>query len=367
VAISPRRSTALLVLSALAVAAALALAVWSDRTRFMRAAGGASIVELRLLPALEKWRTGPRPAGVAGMALFGDSVADCAGDTTLGNVLQAELARGGLETSVVSLTQSALRPLHFYYLLDRVLAGQPRVVVVEVNMRAFSDHWLKDARWRFPELSRWLSVRRALRVREALAAEGLDLFAPPLYRLEAWLGVLYVTPGVRVLGQDVLAAGGSDLNEALGLELRPPVLHSHRSRLDAPLARAWYAHEPAATPTAGVLRAILVELRAAGVAPVFFVAPIDVDRLDELGVRDELALPARLAALRTAVGADDAEWVDLHAALTGADIFDYAGHPHGRGCARLGSPLAAAVLHHPALASGPVAPQVYSAQSTTPR
>ncbi|HYC21207.1 MAG TPA: hypothetical protein VEI94_00815 [Candidatus Bathyarchaeia archaeon] len=60
---------------------------------------------------------------------------------------------------------------------------------------------------------------------------------------------------------------------------------------------------------------MLSELRAADVPTLFFVAPINVDRLAELRLTGELALPERLAALRDAIGASRNEWADFHALL----------------------------------------------------
>jgi len=85
--------------------------------------------------------------------------------------------------------------------------------------------------------------------------------------------------------------------------------------LTAQTGREEYGIDQVKRPTTFILRALLSELRAADVPTLFFVAPINVDRLAELRLTGELALPERLAALRDAIGASRNEWADFHALL----------------------------------------------------
>jgi hypothetical protein len=302
--------------------------------------------EARLLPALRTWRARRRPQAIEPVALFGDSVAGMPGFSPLAAGIQQALGEHGIHTDVLAVVHWAFRATQFYYLLDEVLAGRPQLVAVEVNPRAFSAAWARRADWRFAGLSRFLSLRRALRVRPALAADEVSLLDPLLYGLEDAVGALDLADGIRARAALALDSAGEAAGARLGLARSAagdPRVADARLPLDVPRALAWYGGEPAAQPTAGVLRAVVRELRAAGVTVVLYVTPVNVERLAALGLDEVVALPRKLEALRVAVGAAPEEWLDLHASAAEGEFADATEHLTAPATARVAGRVAAAL------------------------
>ena len=146
-----------------------------------------------------------------------------------------------------------------------------------------------------------------------------------VFRLEESTDTLCLAEGVRLLAERAVRSIGAGLNLALTLQQRSTreIVGRYTPRaVNADIARAWYGHDLASHPAAAAFRQLLQELRSAGVVTIFFVAPIDTDRLEALGVAGELAVPERLAALQQAIGAQASEWLDFHAAFRRDDFRD---------------------------------------------
>jgi hypothetical protein len=343
-----RRVLAVLVPCLLALVAAGAW-VWARHARLAAVATAGTLVESRVLPSIARWSTRPRPAGTVGAVLFGDSLVGIEpASTALGRGLRAELAARGTPVDLLEVTNHSFHAIEFYYLLDEVLAGRPRVAVIEVNLVSFAPDWNSRRGRGFPELSRYLTFARAHAVRDALAEERVGILDPWIYRLRAATHTLHLIEGVRIQGQDVLAAWGDRVNRTLGLDA---LTLDERRRQDAlallhlgpDLARTWFGGDPTTTPTAHVLRVLVQALRDAGVDVVLYVSPMNVERLAALGLTDELRLDDEVEAVRRAVGARPEEWVDLHAAARGSDFLDGAGHLRPPAIEALTPPIAAAV------------------------
>lgn len=333
-----------------------AAGLWLDRDRLRSLGASFSLADTRILPALAAWTDGPGPPDHVRVALFGDSVLECEkGSTKLGPMLSETLDAHGVPNALVTVGQTALRPVHFYYFLDRVLAARPQLAVIEVNVVAFSPWWIEGRYLGFREQSRLLSPGRSLRARRALDAERVSLLDPAIYRLEERLGVLYVMEGLRRTWEGRLATWGLTVSAAMGVpEARPAVHPLGVADLDSAEARLFYGNDLAGAPTAGALRLLLEDLRAAGVATLLFVTPLPVDRFAELGLADELALPARLARLRAAVGAAPGEWLDLHDMLPSDAFGDYRAHLHPDACRRVAGRLVDALATRVGRASAAV-------------
>jgi hypothetical protein len=334
---APARAIAALAVGAtLTVAALLALA-WSARGWLEGPLRDAGAPERGVLAAIEEWRgrRDPTPRAV----LFGDSLTQCGGRLTVGTALDRTLRQRGRPQTFLTLWGAAFGPLQHYYLLDDVLAGSPRLAIVEVNLARAGLAELAP-HLRYLGLSRKLTLRRALRVRQALAAEGVTLFDPFLYRLEERLGILYLVPGVQARWQEWLDAAGAAASRAL--RLRTVGVDARQVRqmwFDAARARRVFGGV-GTSPLDRVLGELGRALRAAGVQVLFYVAPVDVERLDRLGVREALALPARIEALRAVAGAAPEEWLDLHALLPGDAFKDWVGHLRLPACDRVAAALA---------------------------
>jgi hypothetical protein len=313
--------------------------VLSQRASLVRLGRGFSGLEGKVLPAIRDWPERRHPPGVRRGVVFGDSVVDWQG-VRLGDLTSAELGSRKLDTEFLTVSHPWLRPIQFYYLLDEVLAGRPEVAIVEVDLHAFSSGWSDSPVLRAKDLSRLMSPRRAWRIRQVLAGEGLGLLDPWIFRLEERLDVLYLVDGVRESGRSTLERLGNQVNAALRLPTPPPL---RAGPLTAEEARLWFDTDPARHRSAIVLRELLWGLREAGVVTVLFVAPIDVERMAGFGVLDGLHLPQRIEALRQAVGATPEEWRDLHALLPSKAIRDSTMHLFPEGGERVAEALADAL------------------------
>jgi hypothetical protein len=298
---------------------------------------------------LHEWTARPRSPQLLGTVYFGDSLVIGAGYSAVPRLLEERLAERGIEIALGWVVHLAFRPINFYELAGQVLAGGPRIAVVEVNVRLLSAYAAARPPYRFVTLSRFLSPRRQWRAREALAADEIGVLDPALYRLEERLDVLHVADGVRIRADDALVATGNAVTRVLGLRTRDIGWWVARMReilehLDAAEARAAYAVDQGSHPLTAALRGLGRELRAAGVLTLFYGAPVDVDRLAALGVREEIGLAARVEALRQAVGAPREEWLDLHDLLPGAAFMDTQNHLQREGVERVAAAIADALV-----------------------
>lgn len=301
------------------------------------------LIERQVIPRIAAWSEVVEPPARRKAVLWGDSVVSWAG-VDLGTSIAAELRERGVDTDLLTVAHPAFRAIHFYYLLDDVLAARPRIGVVQVNPAAFSPGWTAQSD-RYRNLSRKLGPGRVPAVHDALAAEGVTLLDPFLYRLEDRLGLLYVVEGLRAWWFDELTRLGDALNAALPIASGPTVgrVLARMSRSDAFTVRARYGGDLAADPQAGVLREMLRRLRAADVTPLLYVTPVNVERLAALGVRDALDLERGIERLRQAVGATPDEWLDLHALLPATDFHDATEHLHPDASRRVAAAVADAV------------------------
>jgi hypothetical protein len=329
---------------ALAFAVTLALLLgWGWRHREdIRAAGTRSV---NYDGSLEKLRaTAERPAGAPRVVVFGDSLLGC-GTVDVPGLLGRSVLAEGRPVQVVRADGLAFRALQFYYLLDDVLAARPSLAVVEVNLASLTNIGF-GRQIRYLSLSRALSVADALRVRGALAQDDLTLLDPWLYRVEARHDLLYVSDGLQTWARQRLADAGGWVNRRLGLRVSEMNLRAARlaaKGVGAPLMRDLYAVDQTRLPMTAALRGVYRRLRRAGVDVQLWVAPITVNRLADLGVREELDLPARIERLRVAVGATPEEWLDLHALHPKEVFVDWAGHAKPEGCQRTAERIASAL------------------------
>ena len=156
------------------------------------------------------------------VVVFADSLDFCAmlPDKAVDSVsrwISETMSKAGTPVDLFDLGQPGLRPLHYYAMLDEVLAKTVGLMVIEINLRSFVDPKIHPGPERLPQLSRKLGVHDALRVRRNLELDGLSLLDPPIARLKEQLGLLYVFEGLRQLALDRLAAMGKTANELLGL------------------------------------------------------------------------------------------------------------------------------------------------------
>ena len=306
-------------------------------------------LQAKLMGHVAAWQALPPVERMTSVVLLGNSVVNCPG-TSVAEALATSLAAASPPAlrarahvgEVVAITQRGLRPLHFYALLDDILAGRPRSFVIAVVLRVFSPSFTFSHVLEYAALTRNLSFRRSLAVADALHEEGLTLLDPMIYRAEDALGLLDVVTGVRVWAGDVLDGVGEGVRRLAGLRGASPVARGYRVLPGFPTvdeARADYLVDQPGSTSARVLRDIVAIARDAGRPPLLYVSPVDMDRLTELGLRDELQIDERVAALRAAIGVTPGEWLDLHAMLPARFFRDRNNHLEPEGCARVADAL----------------------------
>lgn len=344
------RTAAALVVPCLLVLGLLGGTAWWNRAA-LRARLPRQQTEPALFTAIDRWASRPAPPGGIRAVLFGDSLGHCSGargmqlsrGVLVGETLARRLADGGPKLNLLEIRHGAFRPLVYAYYLDDVLAGRPQLAVIEVNVGLFSDAATYPRAMRFSSLARRLPMRRAWRLREALARDELSLLDPLVYRLYDRLDTVNLLAGVEALGRDWLDGLGRAVNARLGPD---PAAHD-TTRLAAYVeilrqsARGHYHAEFAAHPASGVLREMRDALRGAGAVVLFYVSPIRIQALQWLGLLDEADLSARIERLRDAIGATPAEWVDLHSLVDDDSSFlDNSGHMYRPGCEQVAAALA---------------------------
>ena len=307
----------------------LALGVaWWFRAPLVEKATKANGVDRVVLPALEKWAADPTPGTVRGV-FFGDSLTMSL--TSIGRggskdgvpvIVEKALRDAGTKIDLLALTHAAFRPLHLAYVLDDVLAGRPRFVVVELNLRLIAPTWDALPALRFLPLSRRLPLRRQLELAPFLREEGIGTLHPGVYRVQEALSLLYVMDGIRITGSDWMSAQSSRVEGAFGLARSDRQVQSLERNDD----RAAYASRLADGPSAAILHMLDRELAAAGVWTLYYVSPVNPDALAAAGVTDTAALAARVDELRTAAGVPPERWLDLHALLPASAFLDRMNH-----------------------------------------
>ena len=328
-----------LLVPALAVIGVFAAVVAVNRDALDELGRGESTVDERLLPALRSWRDRvPSTPQTHRGAFFGDSIV---ADVDLPALVAHELAQRGVDVDLASVAHQGLLPLHYYCLLDQVLAGRPEVAVVSLNLPAVSRRL-----WGVPPLARMarlLSPARAWRIRGLLARGEINLLDPWIYRVEDRLGALHVVDGLRELGRRLSYVGG-DARSANVLQMRESValgtrrdLAERRNRQDDALAT---------NPTLAVIRELVAALREAGVRPVLYLTPVDTspEHLASWDIAgDDASLTTLVEDYRRAIGAAPEEWIDLHALLRSDERRDRFGHLRPVGADHLAAVLADAL------------------------
>lgn len=327
--------------SSCAVTVALLLGwAWHNRAWLQAPILERGSIEAGVLNELRVWRD-LSPA-VPKAALLGNSLTDCKDGSSVGDLTARRLAARNAPYALVVPWGGAFGPLQYYYLLDDVLAGKPRVVIMEIDTIRLVSTGVSPGLL-YLALSRNLSFRRALRVRSALASEGLTLLDPFLYRVEAQLDVMYLVPGVQAHWRELFTRWGAAVNEAAGVRTTPLDARALRMlSLDA--ARAVVAPDPAESPLVPVLREIAHDLRRAGVTVLFYVSPLNDTLLARSVGGPERRVRQRIDRLRVAVGAAPEEWVDLHDALPSDAFHDWVGHMLPLGCERVSEAIADALI-----------------------
>ncbi len=298
---------------------------------------------------LERLRARNPAAPAQHISFLGDSTSMMFPDGNLGldhqlGVVLASHESARLPVQVFSLAAPGYTQFTQYFLSHRVADARPDAVVLAFNLASFSNQWREADR---PMLAAWLPARH---LGEALAL--------PLH----WIGLstdemLLYTTVIRVGGFDAwqkltraqarCVRGWGALTTWLQAKsgspnglVYPNLLFFHRrlaqysvgpperessalahSRLDAVLAGVGPDH-----PVLQVLRATLAVFRARGIPVFVYIAPLNVEHLERIGLYDREGLRRGVESVRRVVLAGGATLIDLHDLLPDAAFADGGGH-----------------------------------------
>ncbi len=354
-----------ILLPALAVLALATGWLWFGRADLAQVGMKSAPFERSAMMAMLQWQATP-PQGVFRVVVFGDSLFLVKGDAdhpkqvhsiALGDSLKAER----VPAAVLTLVQAAFRPIHLWYLLDDVIEIRPDLVVVEVNLRLLGLQRHLPASYRFAALSRRMSPRRLLRLRDAMQLEEVDPVGPFLWKASEAMGTLYAADGARDMGRETLKDLGLRTNAALGLVSMGRI--NPFEKLDsADEVELMYGWDPEEHPGVDALRAIREELETLGIPVVFVVAPIRTDLVAKLGMREEIQLSARVNRLREVIGASHQEWLNLSSALPQTAFRDEQNHLTADGMQMVSDRIARRTAQRLRVEHGEVMDQLHARQ-----
>ena len=298
-----------------------------------------------IYPQARKWRRSLQRDRVhARVALIGDSVllSDWANSVPV-QVRRSLALRGPLLLNVQSLGWPGLGPIAEYCLADEIIAAQPDLIVLEVNLRGFVAGSLGSAG--YPELAGHIETGRLLEAATLpLSDAGITLDRLLFYRglvafgLEpAWIDVLDRQARL-VHERDELelwvdASTGSkaryERKLSIGIvayarSLVPGRNRATRARLQKNMWPVFEGISPE-TGRLRVLGATLSTFRKAGIPVVVWLAPANVQHFRYLGL-DVEGLDRSAAAIRQVVEGAGASFVDLHWLLPDAGFADSSDH-----------------------------------------
>lgn len=306
---------------------------------------GVQVQLLTLRSLVEK----PRAEGEKRIAFLGDSTSMYFPNGNLGidHLLEDALDERAAQQPpfrVFSLAAPGYTQFTQYFLSHRVAATRPDAVVLAFNLASFSNQWRAADR---PRLASWLPFRN---VPEALLLPlhwiGVSTDELLLYTgtiavggFEAWRWLLHAQARC-VRAWDALAEwlqargggpGGLDYRTEHFLTRRardfskgPPERETAwlaRSRLDAVLAGVGPEH-----PVMRMLAATVAVFRERGIPVFVYVAPVNVEHLDRIGLGDREGLRRGVESVRRVVEAGGATLVDVHDLLPDAAFLDGGGH-----------------------------------------
>jgi hypothetical protein len=256
------------------------------------------------------------------------------------------------ERGVAALVYPGLDPADYYGLADEIASARPRLVIFTLSLGVFSPN--RDPAGGRPELMGWIAPRRLpetltlpLRVLGVTAdqlllqlgivhAGAFDLWRT-VRTQQARVGRAWQTlhdrlppreePGPTAELRRLLAVRKLERWTLGGFERmsREGAEHFLGAALDG---------VPRDHPILRVLGATLKRLAREGVGSLVYVAPIDVEHLEFLGIDTGAYLPDTIAVVADVVRGSGGEFADLHRLLpddrfSDPNHFDNPGQPHG--------------------------------------
>jgi len=254
----------------------------------------------------------------------------------------AERRDGRPEFDVGGVAFSGLSIFSHYFISDRLIALRPDQLVLAVNPASFSRRWRAHER---AQLAGWIPARRwpeavALPLYEVgvsadrllyyhlvAAAGGAEIWRW-LQREQVRVAHAYWAAAVWLQERSGLPQGLqyrrvhalTNFDQLLETKHRPTRLLARS--LFGPVLDGLEADDPGIE----VLDALLAHFREAGIRVVLYVAPINVEYLQRLGVYDAEGVARSMATIEALARRQGAAFLDLHDLLPDAAFRDATNH-----------------------------------------
>ena len=264
-------------------------------------------------------------------------------DHQLGVALDA-LAPAGSHFRMFSLAAPGYTQFTQYFLSHRIANARPDAVVIAFNLASFSNQWREADR---PKLAAWLPARHlgeafrlplhwiGLSIDELLiytatvSAGGFELWRSLLHQqarcVHAWASLATWLQAHSGMPDGLAYLKLHYYQRRLAqYDVGPPQrekLELARSRLGAVLAGVGPEH-----PVLRVLSATLAVFRERGIPVFVYIAPINVEHLDRIGLRDREGLRRGVESVRRVVLAGGGVLIDAHDLLPDVAFEDGGGH-----------------------------------------
>ncbi len=241
---------------------------------------------------------------------------------------------------------------HYYFLMGRVLALRPDVVVLVAHLRVFNlrrfelagnTQKFDDLASMIPASELWRALGLPLDAR-GISAPGLLLMR--LFRGEGGERALYLFEGLRFMFQE------ADFWPALPVDDSPRMTWQRGMQSLALTLKSYDVPLGRRQPVVRMMGATVRMAAAAGVRTLVVGSPIPCGAMGLRGWYDPADYVQRFAVLRAVVEENGGTFVDLHEALAREEFIDGAGHYNAAGAQHLADlvePVVRAELHAAAL------------------
>lgn len=316
---------------------------------------GAGLALTQQLEAVSKTPRGLRVVYLGDSLVMRRAEGDDTPPRRLRRLLRSQGRLGPVQLRPVAL--AGLGAFSHYFFSDAVAEVDPDLVVLSVNLRWFSGFWNRVVER--GALVGWLPARRWPEA-ATLPLHAVGVSAD-MVLLERALVVSGAMPAWHRLRREQVRLGGglaraedwvqgwaggpvayrrahSAADAALLARGNRSSLHQVQQTLGEVLDGVGPEH-----PSLRALDAALGGLRARGAACLVYVAPLNVEHLERLGVSDVAGLERSIASIEAVARRHGAAFLDLHALLPDADFSDFADHlvldPQSEGATRLARAL----------------------------
>lgn len=291
------------------------------------------------------------------IVFIGDSTTEIPVGAAIPITLERTLAARRRPIDVAPLGFSGMNAFDYYFLAEPLVATRPTRLVMNLNAAAYSDGF-RQFMMR-PELAAWIPPRRWAES-ALLPFHWLDLTYDELIMgslvvqsggARAWRSL--AREGVRLRkGYEKLSLAAQGADVSFRGPFTPRMLwtltQNGKIKRDGPepwLERYGVALEGVAEdhPMLALTEAAVAIYVEAGIPVTAYASPIDVERMQALGIDTGPGLRTTIDRMRAAVEAGGGQFVDLHDLLRSRHFLDPGGHVTAEGATRVARQLARVV------------------------